>query len=395
MYLHTKSGKKIASIIAAFTAFVVIGATGSITVNAASISSGTSGSQVVQLQTKLKGQGYFKANCTGYYGSITKNAVSAFQKDNGLTVTGEVDSSTYNAIFGTSSYSGTGTVTATYLNARSGPGTNYAIIGGFNKGATVTITDKQGNWYKVKISSSKTGWVSSDYVKTGSTSSSGSSSSSSSGSSSSSSSGSTTSTSTSKKIVITASTLNARSGASTSSAILGVVRQNEVYTYTSVKNGWYMIKLPSGKSAYICGDYVKSFSSYAIKGGGSYIWPLQTSKYITSYFGARNGSYHYGIDIAAAGGSQIIAAVGGKVVTNAYEANGFGYYVVIQQSDGIKAYYGHMKQASFLKVGDTVKAGDTVGMVGSTGRSTGNHLHLEFRKNGKKVNPLNYYPNIK
>lgn len=400
MYFNTKGRKKFASVIVTAVAFLVIGGAGSsFSVSAASISPGTSGTQVVQLQTQLKKQGYFNANCTGYYGTITQNAVSAFQKDNGLKVTGSVDDATYDAIFETGSFSGKGTVTATYLNARSGPGTNYAIVGGFNKGATVTITDKQGSWYKVKVSSSKSGWVSSDYVKLSGSSSSNTSGGSTSGSSSGSgsSTGTNNSTSQSKKIVITASSLNARSGASTSSAILGTVHLNEVYTYTSVKNGWYMITIPNGKNAYICGDYVKAFTSYPINGGGSYIWPTQTSKRITSYFGEtedRNHT-HQGLDIAAAGGSQIIAVSSGKVVTRAYEANGFGYYIVIEQNDGIRAYYAHMRQASYLSVGDTVKAGQTIGMVGTTGSSTGNHLHLEFRKGTTRINPLKYFPNIK
>jgi murein DD-endopeptidase MepM/ murein hydrolase activator NlpD len=199
----------------------------------------------------------------------------------------------------------------------------------------------------------------------------------------------------SKKIVITASSLNARSGASASSSVIGSVNKNEVYTYTSVKDGWYLIKLPSGQNAYVSGDYVKPFTSYAIDGGSTYIWPVQSSDYISSYFGQRNGKNHNGIDIAAGAGSQIIAVASGKVITKSYESGGYGYYIVIQQNDGICAYYAHMKTASFLSVGDTVNAGDTVGMVGSTGNSTGNHLHLEFRNGSTKINPLNYYPNNK
>ncbi len=397
MYFHTKSGKKFVSVMAAIAAFLVIGGTrSSFAVSAATISPGTSGTMVEQLQTELKNQGYFNANCTGYYGTITQNAVSAFQKDNGLAVTGSVNDATYNAIFGTSSFSSKGTVTASYLNARSGPGTNYSVVGGFSKGATLTITDKQGTWYKVNISSSKSGWVSSDYVKL-TTSNSSNTSSGSTSSSNGSSTGTSNSTSSSKKIVITADALNARASASTSGAILGSVHKNEVYTYISVKNGWYQIKIPSGKTAYICGDYVKAFTSYPINGGGSYIWPTQTSKRITSYFGEtedRNHT-HKGVDIAAAGGSQIIAVASGKVVTNTYEGGGFGYYVVIEQDDGIKAYYGHMKQASYLSVGTRVSAGQTIGMVGSTGLSTGNHLHIEFRQGSTSINPLKYFPNIK
>ncbi len=394
MYFHTKSGKKLVSIMAAMAAFIVIGgASSSFAVSAASINPGSSGTQVVELQTKLKQLGYFDANCTGYYGNITKTAVADFQSDNGFKATGAVDNNTYNALFEIGSFSGKGTVNASYLNARSGPGTNYAVVGGFGKGASVTIIDKKNSWYKVKISNSKSGWVSSDYITLNK---SNTSSSTNTGNSSGTT-GSNNSVSNNKKIVITASTLNARVTASTAGAILGTVNRNEVYTYISAKNGWYLITLANGRDAYICGDYVKAFTSYPIKGGGSYIWPLQTSKKITSYFGEtedRNHT-HKGLDVAAAGGSQIIAAASGKVVNKAYEGNGFGHYIVIEQNDGVKAYYAHMKQASYLSIGDTVKAGQTIGMVGSTGRSTGNHLHLEFRKGSTKIDPLNYYPNIK
>ena len=90
----------------------------------------------------------------------------------------------------------------------------------------------------------------------------------------------------------------------------------------------------------------------------------------------------------------IIAVAAGTVVKNSYDYGGYGYFIVIEQNDGIRTYYGHMRKASFLSVGAKVKAGDTVGIVGSTGRSTGNHLHLEFRSGTKRINPLNYYPNM-
>ncbi len=398
MLFQTKQGKKLMSIIAALAAFVVIGGSGSqIAVSAATISSGTSSSQVTALQTKLKSLGYFKATCTGYYGSITKTAVAKYQSANGLTATGEVDSATYSLLFGasssgssssssSSSYTGTGTVTASYLNVRSGAGMGYSIIGGLPKGSKVTITGKSGSWYKIKLSSGSTGYVSSSYVNT-----SGSSTSSTTTTSTTTSS---TSVSSSGKITITASTLNVRSGAGTGYSIISSVNKNEVYSYSSYSNGWYKITLSNGKTGYVSSSYVKKFSSYAVSGGGSYIWPVQSSTNISSYYGARNGSTHYGIDIAAKSGAQIIAVASGTVVTKAYDASGYGYYIVVKNSDGICTYYAHMKAASKLSVGDTVKAGDIIGMVGATGNATGNHLHLEFRSGSTKINPLKYYPNF-
>ncbi len=72
----------------------------------------------------------------------------------------------------------------------------------------------------------------------------------------------------------------------------------------------------------------------------------------------------------------------------------WAYYIAIDQNDGIRTYYAHMQEASFLAVGAKVKAGDVLGRVGSTGHSTGNHLHLEMRKGSKRVDPLSYYPHM-
>ena len=145
-------------------------------------------------------------------------------------------------------------------------------------------------------------------------------------------------------------------------------------------------------------DYAKPFTRYAVDGGGSYMWPTPSATRISSPFGAvedvRNGRKHNGLDIAAPGGSQILAVAAGKVVTKGYEPEAFGYYVAIDQNDGIRTYYAHMREASFLSVGTKVKAGDILGMVGSTGHSTGNHLHLEMRKGSKRIDPLKYYPNM-
>lgn len=356
MYFNTKSGKKLASVIAAVSAFIMIeGAGTSLAVNAASVDTSNS---------KSVGTSYFFNDFT---------AVSGARRSSGARAS-------------SGSSTSTGIVTASYLNMRSGPSTRYSVIGGFSRGTTITVLTHQNGWYSVKSSGGRTGWVCDDYVKMNNSNNNN-------GNNNTANNNNTPSGT--KKIVITASVLNARSGASTSSAILGTVKRNEVYTYTSVKNGWYQIKIPNGKSAYISGDYVKPFSSYAISGGSSYLWPLQSSKNITSYFGWRNGRNHNGIDIAASSGSQIIAVASGKVITNTYDASGYGYYIVVEQNDGIKAYYGHMKSASPLTVGSNVKAGDVVGMVGSTGNSTGNHLHLEFRKGSTKIDPLNYYPNMK
>jgi murein DD-endopeptidase MepM/ murein hydrolase activator NlpD len=111
---------------------------------------------------------------------------------------------------------------------------------------------------------------------------------------------------------------------------------------------------------------------------------------VTSRFGSRWGSTHKGIDIGAAKGTAIKAAASGTVVTASTGYNGgYGNYIVISHGNGVETAYGHCSEL-YVTVGQTVSQGDVIGAVGSTGRSTGNHLHLEIRINGVAQNPQNY-----
>ncbi len=238
------------------------------------------------------------------------------------------------------------------------------------------MIQKSGSWYKIKLDDSTTGWVYGKYVK------------------SSEGNEKTTSASKSDRIIVASSTVNVRTKPSTSGKLVATIRHNEVYKVSGEENGWFKIITPSGETGYVNGRYVEKFNKYAVNGGGKYIWPTQTATRMTTRFGTHNGKTHNGIDIAAPGGSQIVAVSDGKVVKKSYNPKGFGHLIVIENNDGIRAYYAHMQKESFLEKGDKVKAGDTIGIVGTTGKSTGNHLHLEFRKGDKRVDPLDYFPNI-
>lgn len=96
---------------------------------------------------------------------------------------------------------------------------------------------------------------------------------------------------------------------------------------------------------------------------------------------------HNGIDIAAAAGSEIRSPASGTVLRNDFQENGAGNYVVLGHSDGSESKYFHMQHRSELAVGSSVSAGDVLGHVGSTGRSTGPHLHYELWKGGVPVDP--------
>ncbi len=112
---------------------------------------------------------------------------------------------------------------------------------------------------------------------------------------------------------------------------------------------------------------------------------------ITSRFGSissRRVSKHTGLDIAAPTGTKIKAAAGGTVTFSGVKGS-YGYMVVINHGNGVETYYGHCSKL-YAKVGQTVNQGDVIAAVGSTGNSSGPHLHLEIRLNGVAYNPQNY-----
>ena len=112
---------------------------------------------------------------------------------------------------------------------------------------------------------------------------------------------------------------------------------------------------------------------------------------ITSRYGAVEdirSHAHSGLDIAAPLGTDIKAASGGKVTYSGW-MGGYGNLIIITHENGIQTYYGHCSKL-YAKVGDVVEAGDVIAAVGSTGNSTGNHLHFEIRKNGVTINPQKY-----
>ncbi len=110
---------------------------------------------------------------------------------------------------------------------------------------------------------------------------------------------------------------------------------------------------------------------------------------VTSRFGQRWGRAHKGLDIGAPKGTKIKAVASGTVVSSGYDGSGYGNMVVISHGNGIDTAYGHCS-ALYVKVGQKVSQGDVIAAVGNTGRSTGNHLHLEIRVNGVAQNPQNY-----
>ena len=136
----------------------------------------------------------------------------------------------------------------------------------------------------------------------------------------------------------------------------------------------------------------KEIESHTVQ--GVYLEATPVSGIITSRFGNRESirtSGHTGLDIAAPAGTPIKAAADGKVIFSGY-SGGYGYVVKLDNGNGVETYYGHCSKL-YVSTGEKVEAGDVIAAVGSTGNSTGNHLHFEVRVNGEEVNPQNYLYN--
>ena len=128
--------------------------------------------------------------------------------------------------------------------------------------------------------------------------------------------------------------------------------------------------------------------------GGKLGWPCPSSSRITSPYGYRIlfgvRDFHTGIDIGAVQGSNICAAESGTVILANYGWNGgYGNYIIINHGNGITTRYAHASQL-YVSAGQTVSKGQVIAAVGTTGNSTGPHLHFEVRVNGSHTNPLNY-----
>ena len=137
-------------------------------------------------------------------------------------------------------------------------------------------------------------------------------------------------------------------------------------------------------------NYTSGSSSATVSLGVSLINPV--SGIITSRFGSNDSvrdHTHSGIDIGAPYGTAIKAAASGTVTYSGNANDGYGYYVIISHGNGVSTLYAHCSQL-LVSAGQKVSQGDVIAKVGSTGNSTGNHLHLEVRKNGVTYNPQNY-----
>jgi murein DD-endopeptidase MepM/ murein hydrolase activator NlpD len=134
--------------------------------------------------------------------------------------------------------------------------------------------------------------------------------------------------------------------------------------------------------------------------GSQFLWPSPGYYYISSNYGYRWGRLHKGTDIAGSNiyGTPIIAAADGVVSLVDFNDGGYGYYVMVNHGNSggnnYTTLYAHMASWPSVSNGQSVSAGDVLGYVGSSGRSTGPHLHFEIRVNGNAQNPMNYFSSV-
>ncbi len=290
--------------------------------------------------------------------------------------------------FAASYTTGTYLITAkSGLNVRSGPGTGFKTVTAIPYNKTVEVTKVSGSWGLVTYNS-KSGWISMQYTKKL-----------------------VTEKSVNYQVQITANTgLNVRSGAGNGYSVVTSIPKNKIVTITKESNGWGYTKY-NGKSGWILLTYTKKHisnspnnSSNNSRNNTSFniAWPCEKAFYISTLYYYWNGgspykhgtrsNYRNAIDIT--GGGNILSVESGKVVSAGWNNSGFGYCVVIEHSNGLRSLYGHLSSYS-VKAGQTVSKGQKIGVMGTTGRSSGVHLHFELydpNNYNKVIDPwANYY----
>ncbi len=150
---------------------------------------------------------------------------------------------------------------------------------------------------------------------------------------------------------------------------------------------WVFVPLKRG---FLGGEVNRGYAGSYYTGTGKFIWPVPSSKRISSEFGRRWGRNHKGIDIVANNGSHILASASGIVIYSGRGLRGFGNMIVIRHEDEFYSIYAHNKK-NFVRKNEKVSQGQVIGQVGNTGRSTGTHLHFEIRRGDKALNPLAFF----
>ena len=219
--------------------------TGTVTASALNIRSGPSTSNSVVGYAYKGDKLQILETSNGWYKVKLSNGKTGWGSGKYINVSGDSSSET-------PSSGKTGTITADALNVRSGPSTSYGKVTMVYKGQSVTILESSNGWHKIKTQNGQIGWASSDYISTSGQGGGGS-----------------TETPSTGKGTVTASTLNIRSGPSTSNSIVGKAYKGNTVDILSSSNGWYKVKLSNGQVGWASGDYIS-------KGGESGVGSTET-----------------------------------------------------------------------------------------------------------------------
>lgn len=273
-----------------------------------------------------------------------------------------------------------------FVNVRAETSTDSEVVGKLFRAGVATIEEVKGEWAKI-TSNKVSGYVKTKYLYTGDKAIS-------------------LAEKTYKKYAkITCNTLNIRSGPGEEYEILSKALKEEEYEIVDILDEWIEIKLKdSSSNAYVSKNYVDYVYNFkyaktleeAKTDINCMVWPLPSDHNIYTYYGYRvaptkgASTFHQGLDIGGLKGANIIAVLAGKVIDTGYSSSG-GYYVEIDHGNDIITRYLHNSKI-LVSIGQYVDQGETISLVGSTGVSTGPHLHFSLIINGKNVDP---YPFLK
>jgi murein DD-endopeptidase MepM/ murein hydrolase activator NlpD len=163
--------------------------------------------------------------------------------------------------------------------------------------------------------------------------------------------------------------------------------------YVFIKGKWVFKSNNIGFSRGISGFGRVDHSPYEFTDTGQFIWPVPRSKRVSSHFGRRKGRHHDGVDIPAVTGTHVVASATG-IVTVAGKMRGYGNIVIVKHANGYHTVYAHNSK-HYVRKGQKVSQGEVIANVGSSGRSTGPHLHFEIRRKNKVRNPALYLARLK
>lgn len=292
------------------------------------------------------------------------------------------------------------------LSLRMEPKTGSEQLAALKEGATVSVVqgpvfDNAGNgWYLVNNGSIRA------YAYAGFLVASSSSSASSASSSSSTSGNSAAASFAIGDSATTSSVTNVRNGATVNGALTGSFRGGDIVEitdgpfYDRNSEPWYYI-VGDSVQGFVKGEFLVAATVPAAESpSATFIYPLTKYTFTQDYgcsslsFYSYNAAWgcrvHNGIDLSAPFGTPIQAAGAGTVVESGWCDCGLGYYVKIDHGNGLATYYGHMQSMPYVSVGQSVSQGETIGPIGSTGLSTGPHIHFMVQKNGVTVDPMDY-----